>query len=282
MGGYRKLDYSKLRMWAETAEFSAGLSKPIPKWEDADPVAIDCSTSSVDKPVTGSVNSFPLAIGSKYLRKRGLTFLDTMRMNIRYDSWERRILFPVYDHNDMFRGFTGRSILNLKKWTKEIPKVKDYFGLNKREVFLRLPGKHEGIKLVGEGLFDFATFVHFGYHNARAILGTALTQEKLSLLIDDGEPVYFFMDNDLPGWQALFGVTKPDGELDTENAWAFRLYKEIPVWIVPYTTHFGGEDPGSITSLEELNRMVKRAWLFTGKAPLIDGKHPTMRRKKRV
>lgn len=279
LGGYRGVDYSKLRRWAETAEFNATISKPVPKWEDADPVAIDYNERhAADKPVTGSVNSFPLAIGVPYLRERGLTFLDIMRMNIRYDAWQRRVLFPVYDHEDVFRGFTGRSVLHRKKWTKELPKVRDYFGLNKREVFLKLRGRHDGIKLIGEGLFEFATFVRHGYLNARAILGTALTPEKVALLIDEAEPVYFFMDNDLAGWQALFGTFNPDGDLDTTNAWAFQLYREIPVWIVPYSTQLTGEDPGGIFDKQEFDRMVRRAWLFTGKAPLDKAGYPSMRR----
>lgn len=283
LGGYRKVDYSKLRAWAESVEFSASISKPLPKWEEADPVAIDYNIKhSADTEVRGHVDNFPRALGLSYLRKRGLTFQDILRLDLRYDADHKRVLFPVYDHNDKFRGFTGRSIMDLKKWTKEIPKVKDYYGLNKREVFLHLKGKHEGIKLIGEGLFDFATFVRHGYLNSRAILGTALTPEKVALLIDEAEPVYFFMDNDLAGWQALFGVFKPDGELDTDNAWAFQLYREVPVWIVPYRTDLTGEDPGSIMDKKAFDRMIRNAWLFTGKAPLDNAGAPSTRRPNSV
>ena len=282
LGGYRKLDYTKLRMWAQSVELNASLFKPVPKWEDADPVAIDYSdkTSNRALPSPSDICNFPLALGHPYLRKRGLAYADIMRMNIRLDRYQKRVLFPVYDHEDNFCGLTGRSTRNLKKWTKEIPKVKDYFGLNKREVFLKLKGRHPGIKLIGEGLFDYATFVRFGYHNARAILGTALTPEKVDILASEAEPVHFFMDNDLAGWQATFGTLNQDGQLETENAWAFRLYKEIPVWIVPYKTHLGGEDPGSIKDKETLDNMVKRAWLFTGKAPLTKAGLPTFVRPK--
>jgi hypothetical protein len=279
LGGYRKEDYSKLRAWAEGAEFSASISKPIPKWEDADPVAIDHNAyGGLAQTVRGSVGDFPLALSVAYLRKRGLSYVDIMRLNLRYDAWQQRVLFPVYDSNDMFRGFTGRSTMRVNTWTKQNPKVRDYYGLNKREVFLKLPGKQDGIKLIGEGLFDFATFVRFGYRNARAILGTALTPEKIAILIDEAEPAYFFMDNDLAGWQALFGVFKPDGDLETENAWAFRLYKEIPVWIVPYEEPLTGEDPGSITDPARVEKLIRNAWLFTGKAPLDRSGSPSTQR----
>lgn len=108
--------------------------------------------------------------------------------------------------------------------------------------------------------------VQAGYTNTRAILGTSLTPEKLDILIDAGEPVYFFMDNDVAGWTALFGNPDEDGNLETENAWAFQLYTEIAVWIVPYPRSFDGTDPGSIPE-ERLKKHLDRAWLFTGKAP---------------
>ena len=284
IGGYRKLDYAKLRMWAESVEMQATLFKPVPKWEDADPVTIDYSekhATDVQAPDYGEAAAqYPLAIGSAYLRDRGLSLFDITRIGIRYDAYQRRVLFPVFNPTGDFRGFTGRSTRSLDKWTKEIPKVKDYYGLNKREVFLGLRGPQTGKKIIHEGLFDFAMAVHHGYHNARAILGTALTPEKLDILIQEGEPVYFFMDNDLAGWQSLFGTFDDDENLNTDNAWAFRLYKEIAVWIVPYRTNLTGEDPGSIRDKAEYDEMLKRAWLFTGKAPTAGPGQPSTLRPK--
>jgi len=278
LGGYRKLDYSKIRRWAEMTEFQTGISKPVPKWEDADPVAIDYSKKAIGReaPPISALSEYPIALGSEYLRERGIAYIDVMRMNIRYDAYQRRVLFPVYDRHDTFQGFTGRSVLHKKKWTKEYPKARDYHGLNKRDVFLKLPGQHGGKKVITEGIFDYATSVHHRYYNARAILGTSLTDEKVEILTEEGEPVYFFMDNDLAGWQALFGVFDADENLKTDLAWAFRLFREIPVWIVPYRTNLTGEDPGGILDRAAFDAHIKRAWLFTGKAPLtVDGR-PSM------
>lgn len=278
LGGYRKKDYGKLRLWAEKVEFQAGIFKPTPKWDEADPVTIDCNTTERRAANPSDLLQYPLALGSRYLLGRGIGLWNTLLMGIRYDEHDQRVLFPVYDEDDVFCGVTGRSVLRKTEWTKAYPKVKDYFGLDKRRVFLKLRGRHEGIKLIGEGLFEFANFVRHGYMNARAILGTAVTDEKIEILISAGEPVYFFMDNDLAGWQALFGVFDEDENLVKDNAWAWRLYREIPVWIVPYRRNLDGSDPGGMMSREEIESHIKRAWLFTGKAPLTPDMRPSMLR----
>lgn len=286
LGGYRKIDYSKLRLWAESTELQAGLFKPVPSWEDADPVAIDYNEkhgSDVARPDPSAINNYPYATGSRYLQSRGIGYFDVLQLGIRYDSYQRRVLFPVYDPHDNFCGFTGRSTMPGNNDTKgRNPKVRDYYGLNKREVFLGLPGKRDGKKIIHEGLFDYAIAVKHGYHNARAILGTSLTPEKVQILIDEGDPVYFFMDNDLAGWQALFGTFDTDENLHTENAWAFALYTQIPVWIVPYRTNLTGEDPGSMLDKAEYDKRISRAWLFTGKAPTISPGKPSMLHPKAV
>lgn len=280
LGGYRKLDHSRLRQWAELVEMQSASSRPVPKWEDADPVAIDYSeTDHKELPDPRVRGDYPMALGISYLTKRGISYAETMQLDLRYDPAQQRILFPVYNPQDEFVGFTGRKALD-KEWTKSDPKVRDYHGLNKREVFLKLPGRRDGKKIICEGLFDFATAVRFGYRNARAILGTALTPEKIEILIAEGEPVYFFMDNDIAGWQALFGIFDKDENLETKNAWAFQLYKEIPVWIVPYRTNLKGEDPGSIPDKETYDSYIKRAWIFTGKAPLNPDGSPSFLKPK--
>lgn len=276
LGGYRKIDYSKERKWAELAEFEATSNKPMPKWDEADPVAIDYKQKESNAPYMRETD-YPYAYVS-YLHDRGISVWDTWKIGIRYDRSEQRVLFPVYDSDSEFRGFTGRSIQNRDTWPKSYPKVKDYGGLPKRELLLRLKGQRDGKKIISEGLFDFAMAVHHGYENARAILGTAVTDEKIEMLLREGEPVYFFMDNDVAGWTALFGLLDDDENLDTSQAWAFRLYKEIPVWIVPYFKNLDGTDPGSLRNKEDYDAHIKRAWLFTGKAPMTaDGRRSMLR-----
>jgi len=271
LGGYRKKDYSAQRLWAEIAETKNAASIPLPDWENSG-LTINYSNRHVDPdqttPDSVSDAGYGPAVGLRYLRQRGLSFLDVLRLDLRYDNHSKRVLFPVYDAYDKFAGFTGRSIQAERYLHKGNPKVKDYYGLKKREVFLRLRGKQQGKKIISEGLFDYARAVSYGYLNAHAILGTAITEEKLDILIQEADPVYLFLDNDLAGWQAMFGVPDKDGKLDTQQAWAFRLYKEIPVWIVPYARSLTGEDPGGIKTKAIYDAHIKRAWFFTGKAPV--------------
>jgi hypothetical protein len=123
-----------------------------------------------------------------------------------------------------------------------------------------------------------------GYYGANAILGTSLTPDKIDILLRRGEPVYFFMDNDLAGWQALFGVPKKDDEdeLETSMAWAEKLYRELPVWIVPYKRRLDGTDPGGITDPKQFAWHIRNAWLYTGVPPYTDLLEPTLQHPKAI
>jgi hypothetical protein len=267
LGGYRKKDYSKLRSWAEAAEMDGIASKPLPDWEAVATIDYNAATAGETVLPETALNLFPQALGLPYLSQRNVTFLDVMRMQLRFDPIQQRVLFPVYDYRQRFRGFTGRSILPESTYSKANPKVRDYFGLNKLELFLHLRNRHkEQRKIIVEGLFDYANLVHNNYLGTHAVLGTASTPEKIRILIDSGEPVYLLFDNDVAGWQAAFGIPDKDGSLNTSRAWAFQLYNELSVWIVPYERSFDGSDPGSLPS-EVLHRMINNAWLFNGRAP---------------
>lgn len=275
LGGYRNTDYSKLRHWAELTEIQSSVNRPVVDWETKH----DQHEHTKDRrplPNASIIDTYPRALGSPYLNSRGLVFPTPLLLNLRYDNFQHRVLFPCFDRYDRFSGFTGRSVLAEHTYSRANPKVRDYFGLDKRTLFLRLRGQQEGKKLVSEGLLDFGKLVHYGYRNAHAILGTALTPEKIDILITEGDPVYFFMDNDIAGWEALFGIPKDDGEgFNHDNAWAYQLYREIPVWIVPYPVPLGKGDPGALTK-NAIDECIKRAWLFTGQAPFDDQGNPTL------
>lgn len=255
------------------AELQASVSKPVIDWE-AQSLEHDDDRTHQSIPPPELINGYPLALGIPYLAKRGLHWPTPLKLGLRFDSFQNRVLFPCYDKLGRFRGFTGRSVSPPERLSKKNPKVRDYHGLDKRKLFLGLPRGGSGKKLIVEGLIDYGNLVQSGYTNTRAILGTSLTPEKIDILIDEGDPVYFFMDNDKAGWSALFGNLNEDDQLETENAWAFQLYEEIAVWIVPYPNAFDGTDPGSL-SKEALKKHIDRAWLFTGKAPYDLSGNPT-------
>lgn len=270
LGHLRKRDYEKHRKWAELAELQDATSRPLPPWESHNAIEqLPDTIARSDRPRNVNEAGYPRALGLPYLRNRGIAWHTTILCDLRYDNWQRRILFPCYDRDESFVGFTGRSIRKGNDTTRgNDPKVKDYYGLPKRSIFLRIKGAgaRRGPRILVEGLFDYARLVGFGYRNTHAILGTSSTPEKIDILVEDGDPVYFLMDNDLAGWQALFGTFDDDGRHETQNAWAYQLYREIPVWIVPYPAVFDGTDPGSL-SAQQVSKMLSKAWLFTGKTP---------------
>lgn len=261
------------------SELQASIAKPVVDWENDHTHDDEAHTNDTarKKPPLSAMQDYPLVLEQPYLRQRGLRYPTPLTLGLRYDDYQHRVLFPCFGRDDQFRGFTGRSTLPTSKLSKRNPKVRDYLGLDKRELYLRLPKRRTGPKIISEGLIDYAKMVQAGYRNAHAILGTALTPEKIDILIEEADPVYFFMDNDLAGWTALFGTFNPEGELEVDNAWAFRLYREIPVWIVPYDTPFDGSDPGSIPE-DKLHRMIHDAWLFLGNPPLDDLDEPHLMR----
>ena len=309
LGGYRKKDYSKQRRWAEQVEMQAAIARPVPDWEET----VDATDHAEARTAKGDrynrLQQYPRIGRHPYLWQRGIYWPTPYTLDLRYDERQERILFPVYGHDGSLAGFTGRDALGgTATGRSERPKVKDYHGLRKREVFLGLPPstrnrllrvgaegtsgaastcsmarRHDRAllwrrlrqrQIIVEGLFDYANLVQAGFPATRAILGTALTPEKIDILVSEGEPVYFFMDNDIAGWQALFGTFGPDGDLEQEQAWAYQLYQEIPVWIVPYAQSLAGEDPASL-SRYQIQEAVSSAWLFTGKAPLTAFGEPT-------
>jgi hypothetical protein len=273
LGGYRKRDYKKQRLWAEQVEMQIAIARPVPDWEEA--VATDQEeVTEHNIPDPDQIDAYNRLYAHPYLSGRGIHFPHTALLGLRVDTFQKRILFPCYDEQERFRGFTGRSVMPAESYDRFNPKIRDYFGLNKRELFLRLPESIRSRKnsptIIVEGLFDYARLVSLGYTSSMAILGTALTEEKIDILLARQQPVMFFMDNDLAGWQAVFGVKDEDDEWDTQNAWAYRLYQEIPVWIVPYRSRLlKGEDPGSLPAAD-IHQGIKKAWLFTGKPATDD------------
>jgi hypothetical protein len=149
------------------------------------------------------------------------------------------------------------------------PKSRDYLGLQKERVFLfnRRFTTADRIVLV-EGPFDYARLVQAGFRGAHAILGTALTDYKIDILLSYNRPVYLFLDNDAAGDAATFGVVNNQTGLreSPHSAWANRLVEHVPVWVCGYPTaaeQEGRNDPDSLT-IHEIRKSIKEAWLYTG------------------
>ncbi len=240
----------------------------LPKWDD-EPIGELDETPANDPLVLPRPErefEFPSAAGHPYLRDRGVSFSTTIRLGIRYDARQRRVLFPVYTPWGQFAGFTGRAVYAAPTTNADgdeleadgitpYLKVRDYFGLRKRRLFLsertirapyptalhngtpslqRLPGKSR-ITLV-EGIFDYAYFTELGISAPWAILGSALTPEKVAILAALGHPVVLFFDNDKAG---------QDGATLAKVA----LFGKVPLFEVEYPEGYDGADPGVLPPL---------------------------------
>lgn len=166
-------------------------------------------------------------------------------MGLRYDPFQRRILFPVQGRNNDFYGFSGRSILSKEELGKlGQPKIRDY----NFEKSMCLLGEHlfqerKPVLLV-EGLFAYATMVAIGarqFCNPMATMGAVLHPYQMDILIDMDQPVYLLFDNDAAGQK---------GAKD-----AFSILKNhLPVFICEYPEDV--DDPDDLTKVEVYN-MIK-------------------------
>lgn len=271
LGRLRGKDYSEQAHWAEMTELQTKLGKPLRDWDEAyEDAALANGKSFI--PDQDARLEYPHAVGLPYLRERGVSWLDVVRFDLRFDPHQRRVLFPIYDDNGLFRGFSGRSIMDADRLDKKNPKIRDYFGLPKRELFLfhrnfprtiREDHGFFGRQVFVEGLFGELATYQAGFINANATLGTAATPEKIRTIIERRQPAYFLFDNDKAGQDAVLGnLDEETGEEDKSNAWAENLYKEIPVWIGQWHDTPYGADPRDV-SPDTIIKAIKTARLYT-------------------
>ncbi len=119
-----------------------------------------------------------------------------------YDRFRNRLMFPIIDVRGNVVGFGGRVLDDSKpkylnsNETLIFNKRKNLFGLN-----FAKKTKQPNIILV-EGNIDVVTLHQFGFDNAVASLGTALTEEQVTLLSRYTEEVILTYDDDDAGQQA--------------------------------------------------------------------------------
>ncbi len=128
-----------------------------------------------------------------------------------YDRFRGRMMFPLWNPRGQVVGFGARVL------GEEEPKY-----LNSPETPLFSKGRHlyalhlarramrqKGVAVVVEGYLDAIALHQFGWDNAVAVLGTALTEEQARLLRQNTEKVILAFDPDASGRQAaLKGVAQ--------------------------------------------------------------------------
>ncbi len=286
----------------------------LPEWDEDDDDTEENETRTRKAPKPKEGNAFreypPFYYDNRaiqYLRDiRGLGFTDACKLGLRWDRRQHRVLFPVYDHwTGAFEGFTGRSIYNTSELEelserrgRNIPKIRDYLGLNKRELLLgsrrgRALNGHDGCKhdgrlhttetrfargtIIVEGLFAFARVksyieLHKRYAWAdtsdaksfpievRALLGSELTEEKANILDRIDAPIYWMTDDDLAGETCLQGVWNKDLDQFDGGGALDKFYGVLPQFRLQYPK--GIDDPDDL-SFRQYSKMLRKAKLHT-------------------
>lgn len=120
-----------------------------------------------------------------------------------YDNFRNRVIFPVIDLRGNVVAFGGRVLDDSKpKYinTGDTPvykKGKELYSLNLAK------NGNEGKLILCEGYMDVITLHKYGFTNAIAGLGTALTPEQVTLISRYAEKVYLCYDSDEAGQKAV-------------------------------------------------------------------------------
>lgn len=153
-------------------------------------------------------NNLSILLSKKYNMDL-LTELDIVKeINGKYyDTFQSRIIFPIFDEENNVIGFSGRKYLSddLKdetqpkysntKETKLFIKSSILYNINNALPFIKK--KHEII--ITEGFMDTIRISSIGYKNVIALMGTAFTKDHLEKIIKMKCKVVLNLDQDNAG-----------------------------------------------------------------------------------
>lgn len=124
--------------------------------------------------------------------------------NVR-DMFHGRLMFPLRDIRGNILGFSGRSMdgtnpkyINTPK-TTVFDKGQLLYGMDRAKDSISL----EDTAIVVEGYMDVITAHEYGYLNVVASMGTALTEQQISLLKSKANRVILALDADTAGQEAM-------------------------------------------------------------------------------
>ena len=125
-----------------------------------------------------------------------------------YDRFRDRLMFPIRDHMGRLIGFGGRRLDDTdEKSPKYLNSAETPLYSKSNSVYgLSLAGKDiesTGHALLTEGYMDVLMAHQFGFTQAVASLGTALTRQQARLLKRYTARVYFLYDGDAAGRKAM-------------------------------------------------------------------------------
>jgi hypothetical protein len=259
---YSGKDFSNLALSVRDGEYFAG---EVPLWEQKEEE--DKLGVPLDKRIY--LDLYDSGEDHWYTRWRGISKIGAQKLNLLFDPDDKgvpRILFPVFDRQYQLYGFSGRSVDE----SKEVLKIKDYYGLKKKHLLLGshlLPIEPRYVILV-EGLFAYARLVDMGFP-VLASMTSRLSDQQANILRDIGAPVFIFYDNDKAGMNG----TKQAAEqlLGYVPVWDQQYYPSIDLSIPMIKNmvehnlldkHAIANDPGEI-SKEGVQEMLDKADLYT-------------------
>lgn len=138
-----------------------------------------------------------------------------------YDRFRDRLVFPIIDHNGHVVGFGGRALQKDDKTPKYLNSAETPVYRKSRFLYAlnvaAKPIQESGHAILCEGYMDVVTCHAFGFPQAVASLGTALTADQARLLRRYTQRVFFLYDGDAPGVKAMMegGLALLAAGLDT-------------------------------------------------------------------
>jgi len=205
----------------------------------------------------------------RYLKKKGYAIEDIKKAGLiaegsrgYHDIFRDRIIFPIFDLKGDVIAFGGRAIddstpkyLNSPE-TSVFSKSSVLYGLNLARESIR----RAGYVLLMEGYMDVITSHLYGFTNAVAPLGTALTERHGRLIKRFTDNAVLVFDSDEAGVKAgknasaiLFGAgidvrmlslpedKDPDSFLRNNGGEAFEKLLKRPVSIIEFLINYGGK-----------------------------------------
>lgn len=148
------------------------------------------------------------------------------------DKFRNRIMFPIHDRRGRVVAFGGRALGD--DGPKYLNSAESPVFHKGRELYRLFQARKGGLPerlLVVEGYMDAAALHQFGFDNAVATLGTAVTADHLALMFRATSVVVFCFDGDAAGrraaWKALEAAL-PQMRSDREARFLFLPEGEDP------------------------------------------------------
>lgn len=179
---------------------------------------------------------------SKYLADRGVSLTTAHKLGLGYDPDAKRVVFPVKDAQGLVYGYTGRTVLPEGK-----PKILDYY-FPKSMFILGTELWTDQPSVIVEGLFAYAhlheiTKGKIFPYNIGAIMGSSISPDQVSILIQHGRPIYCLLDNDAAGQTGMYGK-RPHADwspekkaLERSKGLIFQTAQHIPTLVMKWPNH---------------------------------------------